>query len=159
LKSLVAILFLVMFSNNQTLETIRTNYVEASLSKNNADNFLKLVVSQKESSPVYLAYKGAAISLQSKFTTDKKKRKELFIEGVTLLEKAMKQEPNAIEIRLIRLSIQENTPKLLGYKANIEEDKKFIIANFNQQDAALKKYVSLYVKNSKVFSPQEKNNF
>ena len=145
-----------MFSNGQALEAIRTNYVEASLSKNNADNFLKLVLSQKGDSPIYLAYKGAAISLQSKFTTDKKKRKELFIEGVTLLENAIKQEPNAVEIRLIRLSIQENTPKILKYKGNIDADKKQIVLLFHKQSADLKEYIRDFVNQSKVFTEAEK---
>jgi hypothetical protein len=80
----------------------------------------------------------------------------MFIAGVTMVEKAIKNDPNNIEIRLIRLSIQENTPKILKYKSNITEDKNIIISTFDRQSKDLKVYIKLYVKQSKVFTEEEK---
>ena len=59
-------------------------------------------------------------------------------------------------MRLIRLSIQENTPKLLKYKANIEADKKQILLLFDKQSSDLKEYIKNYVKQSKIFTEAEK---
>ncbi len=86
----------------------------------------------------------------------RKEKKELFVEGVKLIESAIKTEPNNLEIRLIRLSIQENTPKILNYKKNITEDKRFIVAQFAKQNQSLKEYVQSFVSQSSVFTAEEK---
>ena len=65
-----------------------------------------------------LAYKGAALALQSKYVGTKESKRENFTKGVGLIENAIKQEPNNLELRIIRLSIQENTPKMMKYKMN-----------------------------------------
>ena len=67
-----------------------------------------------------------------------------------------KSNPNNVEARLIRLSIQENTPKLLKYKANIDADKKQILLLFDKQSSDLKEYIKNYVKQSKIFTEAEK---
>lgn len=105
---------------------------------------------------IFQAYKGAAIALQSRYATDVKTKKKLFIEGVKGVELALKNNPNNAEIHLIRLSIQENTPKILKYKAQIGEDKKMLLDSFDQQTPALKAYIKKYANQSKVFSEQEK---
>lgn len=154
MKFLAAIVtFLFVFNSN--LDLIRKNYVDASKSKQHAEAFYDLVNKEKETS-VIAAYKGAAIALKAKFTSDKKKRKDWFVEGVTKLENAIKEDANNVEIRLIRLSIQENTPKILKYKSNINDDKAIIVNSFDKQNKSLKEYIRLYVKQSKVFTDSEK---
>jgi hypothetical protein len=44
----------------------------------------------------------------------------------------------------------------MKYKGNITEDKQFIISNFSKQNNSLKEFVKLYLKQSKVFSAEEK---
>lgn len=105
---------------------------------------------------IYQAYKGAAIALKSRYAIDAKTKRKLFVEGVKGVELALKNNPDNAEIRLIRLSIQENTPKILKYKAHIGEDKKILLDSFGQQTPALKAYIKKYANQSKVFSEQEK---
>src|SRR5690606_27517314 len=101
---------------------------------------------------VYQAYKGEALILEYKNTTLKKVRKQLFVNGSELIDKSVNKEPENIEIRLIRLSIQENIPKALKYNSNIQEDVTFISENLNHiKDSELKSYVQRYVKQSKSF--------
>ena len=154
MKLIVAILALLFFSNSN-LDSIRKSYIDASKSKQNVEAFYNLVSKEKETS-IITAYKGAAIALKAKFTSDKKQRKDFFVEGVTKLEKAINEDLSNVEIRLIRLSIQENTPKILNYKSNIIDDKNVILNNFEKQNKSLKEYIRLYVKQSKAFSDGEK---
>jgi hypothetical protein len=156
LKVIFYILFSLFFSSAQELPDVRETYYSASKSKENAEKFYVLLSKYNKDNKVFLAYKGAATALKSKFTADKKQRKELFVEGVSMVENAVKSEPNNAEIRLIRLSIQENTPKILKYKANIEEDKKILLNTFDKQSQPLKEYIKIYTKQSKVFSEKEK---
>lgn len=157
LKTLSCILFSFLFLAFQELPDVRKQYYNASKSKQNADQFYELVSTAKGNN-VLLAYKGAAITLKSKFASGLKSKKQLFIEGVTLVETAVKDSPDNTEIRLIRLSIQEHTPKLLKYKEHIEGDKKQIISAFDKLPQDLKEYIKDYVKQSKVFTEKEKQH-
>ncbi len=155
MKSLVIILF-TFFSFIQNPSDVRDQYYAASKSKQNAEKFYNLLAKYNKDNKTMLAYKGAALALKSKYASDRKDKKDLFIEGVTTLESSVKQEPNNAEIRLIRLSIQENTPKFLKYKANIDEDKKMILNSFEKQSKELKEYIKIYIDQSKIFTEAEK---
>ena len=61
-----------------------------------------------------------------------------------------------IEIRLVRLSLQEHLPKIVPYHKNIDEDKKVILDSFYSQSKLLQKYLQDYIQSSKSFSPEEK---
>lgn len=151
------LLFCILFSIiAQNFSDVREQYYAASKTKQNAEKFYNSLSKYDKENKTLLAYKGAALALKSKFTSDKKSKKALFIEGITLLENMVKTDADNAEIRLIRLSIQENTPKFLKYKANIEEDKKIILSSFDKQSKELKEYITIYVNQSKVFTEAEK---
>ena len=59
-----------------------------------------------------------------------------FYKGKKLLEKAIKEEPERVELRFFRYEIQVKIPKGLRYN-NIEEDKKMLLAYIsNNQNKA-----------------------
>src|SRR5690606_30905311 len=123
--------FISIIGNAQDLKTIRAKYlkaVESAEITTKIDGELANVNSS--SRPVLIAYKGAVSTLKAKFSKSKSEKKEFFKQGVVLIESAVKAEPSNIEIRYIRLGVQENSPKFLGYHKNIEEDKDFILKNF-----------------------------
>lgn len=156
MKALISIVFLLLFFPNQEITEVRELYVNASKSKENAEIFYAKMSKLDSKSNTLIAYKGASIALRAKYLKEIKQKKEAFISGITLLEKSIKAEPENAEIRLIRLSIQENTPKILKYKSNIEEDKKLIITTFDSQPKDLKKYIKEFAVQSSVFSESEK---
>jgi hypothetical protein len=56
------------------------------------------------------------------------------------------------------LGVQENSPKIVGYRKNKEEDKQFIIDHFNEVSSKeLKTYIKGFVMQSKTFSEEEKS--
>lgn len=157
MKALILIVSLFLFVATPELSEVRKQYTNAIDSKANAEKFYKLLEGvSKEDSKTLVAYKGASIALQAKFSPKKEDKKKQFIEGTQLLDFALKNDSKNLEIRLIRLSIQENTPKIMKYKGNIAEDKQFIVSNFSKQNNSLKEFVKLYVKQSKVFSAEDK---
>ncbi|MBC5833722.1 hypothetical protein G6N05_02370 [Flavobacterium sp. F372] len=158
MKIFFSILFAITLSVFQSynLTDIRKMYVESSDSKVNATKFYDFMNKYSKNDETLLAYKGASIALKSKHTSGLKQKKEGFIKGVSILEGVIKANPNNVEARLIRLSIQENTPKLLKYKENIEADKKQILLLFNKQSADLKEYIKKYVNQSLGFTKAEK---
>lgn len=142
----------------QELPNVRQSYVDASKSQKNSEEFYNLMDNYNKDNKVLLAYKGASIALKAKYAKQIKQKKSLFIEGVKMLETALKSDSNNLEIRLIRLSIQENSPKILNYKSNIDEDKKLLLSNFDKQNQSLKEYIKNYIVQSNGFTDKEKKS-
>lgn len=157
MKKLVYILFFISsIGFSQSLETLRAAYIEGHESKEKTDSFYRLANSSKIEDKELIAYKGAALTMKSKYTKLVKEKVRLFKEGARMLDGVIAENPNNLELRVIRLSIQENVPKFLKYQSNIEEDRRVIITNFSKQSPALKKFISGYVQTSNGFSVEEK---
>lgn len=141
------------------LQQIRIAYKETVQDKSKVVQFNKqLSLVSKSSKPELVAYKGASIALVARKAKTIKEKKSGFLKGIALVEYAIKKTPNNIEARFVRLSIQENTPKLLKYKENITEDKQFIYKQFPLiKNTSLKKYLKAYILQSKAFSDEEKS--
>ena len=113
------------------VSTVRNAYKEAAQDSSKIEAFSKLLTNVSKNDDVALvAYKGAAIALLARNEKRIKDKKDLFVEGISYVEYAIEKAPNNIEVRFIRLGIQENTPKILKYKGDIEEDKQFILKQF-----------------------------
>jgi len=146
---------LVMFFQSSDLEALRDSYAVANQSKENAKNFIKIADKKTSSDPVISGYKAAAKVLEAKVSTEGK-RKALVKSGATSLESLIKSNPNNTELRLIRLSVQENVPKIVGYHKNLKEDKEFVLNNYSKQNSTLKSYIKKFAAQSKTMTAVEK---
>ena len=157
MKLLLTLLLWVNFAGTPDLAAIRKMYTGVTKSESNAKEFSeKLADVSNNDDKTLVAYKAASILLDSKFEKKLNDKIARFKEGAKLLESTIKSEPNNIEIRLIRLSIQENVPGITGYKKNIKEDKKYITDHYAEQNNALKEYLKDFILQSKSFSEKEK---
>jgi hypothetical protein len=158
-KALTIFIAYFIFFVNIDISEVRQLYKEADLSEQNVANlFDKLESINKSDDKVLVAYKGAATSMTAKYKKGFKLKKEFFKNGVSLLEYAVASEPANIEIRFVRLSVQQNSPRFLNYNKEIEEDKKFIINNYDQINSSkLKAYIKDYILHSNNFTEEEKN--
>lgn len=154
----LCIFFIGLISSNPKLNTIRVLYKQSSTSKIVAlQLYEELKNVKKNSKATLVGYKGASIALKAKYTKGRKKKRKIFKQGILILENEITKNPKNIELRLIRLSIQENVPKVLKYKKNISEDKKFIQSNFKKvKSKKLRNYIKEFVLRSKSFSKEEK---
>lgn len=152
---------LVLSMQSLDLDTVRDNYQAAANDKTKVDGFYELLSKvTKQSSVELVAYKGASIAIKAKYGKTIQDKKSEFIEGVSYVEYAIEKSPNNIETRFIRLGIQENSPKLLKYKNNIDEDKLFILKQYEHiKSASLKKHIKDFAMQSTVFSDDEKKTF
>lgn len=140
----------------QTVETaqLREAYRTAANSIKEATVFIELT-QHVDTSAVQQAYLGAAFSLKAKFEGKKIKNLKL---AKKLIEKAVSSNPNNIEIRMIRLSVQENLPKIVGYNNAISSDKEFIKTHLKQvKNKKIKEYLQGFISSSKSFSTEEKS--
>lgn len=144
----------------QDLETLRLAYKDAGQDNSKIEAFEVLVKNiSKNDNPVLVGYKAAAITLKAKLEKTIRAKKETFVEGKNLLEYTINKTPENIELRFIRIGIQENTPKILKYKENINEDKAFLLKHFSAITSEdLKKHIGDYIKQSKAFTNAEKQS-
>ena len=54
-----------------------------------------------------------------------------FNEGKNRLEKAIQTDTSSLEMRYMRLSIQQHAPGILGYTSHISKDTRFLITHLN----------------------------
>ncbi len=156
LKSFIISFLLIALTIS--IQNVRDLYKNASKSKTATELFYNKLKQVKETDkPLIVGYKSASIALKARFEKGIKNKKRTFKQGANLLEKQIKRAPKNIELRFIRLSIQENSPKILGYNKNIKEDKIFIINNlkFVKSKRDLD-YFKGFINQSKSFTKQEK---
>ncbi len=136
-----------------SLEEIRSSYKICNESKEKAEQFFELTnKALQNKGAIYKGYHGAALALKASYSWNPFNKLSYFNKGKKMIDEAIQLEPDNIELRMIRLSIQSNAPKIAGYYQNIEEDKKFMLENIeNVSGQGLKKYVEGYISHSDVF--------
>lgn len=157
MKWLFLLCFLGMPHANLELSEIRKMYPAASNSESSAKEFeAKLAAIALDGDPIFVAYKGASITMVSKFGKNLNQKIKQFKEGVKWMESAVNRNPNNIEIRFIRLSVQENVPRIAKYRSNINEDAKFLVEHYKEQNGPLKEYLKSFMLQSKSIPLAEK---
>lgn len=156
MKLFVSILFLLLAKTPEIAE-VRKLYTDAAKSESNSQAFsAKLAsVSDNDENKTLVAYKGCALTLKSKFSGKLSEKISFMKEGAKLIDAAAAAEPNNIEIRMIRLSVQESVPRIVNYRANKTEDKAAIIRLF-KDSGDLKEYIRNFISQSKSFTAAEK---
>lgn len=162
MKLLLSItLFFSCFGNLPGLAELRADYIIASGNKEIITKMVDLLAEvTKGDEKVYVAYKGATLTMMAKYAKGKNDKKTFFKEGVGLIEFAVSEDPKNIEIRVLRMSIQENAPKFLKYNTKLSEDKQFILNNYKDvKSKAVQTFVKSFVLQSDTFSASEKERF
>lgn len=154
MKLLLSLLTAFVFFFQNDLESLRNSYAKANQSNENTQSFITIAEKQSGSDAVTNGYKAAAQIMQAKIV--KQNRKALVKSGATSLESIIKSNPNNIELRLIRLSVQENIPKIVGYRGGLKDDKAFILNNFDKQNATMKSYIKKFATQSKTMTDAER---
>ncbi len=150
---------LFILASNLNITEVRNNYKEAVISQFKANSFNESLkdVTKKDDKRL-VAYKGAAIALAARYLKGAKQKSETFKSGVELVEFAINKKPLDMEVRFVRLSIQQNSPKFLGYNKEIEGDKNYILTNYNTiRSKEFKKYLGSYILESDFFTEKEKS--
>jgi hypothetical protein len=113
------------------------------------------LIQVKNPEPILKGYVGASSIAMARHASLFDKRGYLK-PGIELLEKAIKEKPNNTELLFIRLTIQLNLPSFLGYNDNIDSDKKFVLANYQNTPQVMRERISKFIKDSEHFTPEEK---
>ena len=126
---------------------LRELYYSSTDSKTNTDilvEYLKHIT--LNSSPIYKGYKSMSFFLISKHSLNPIDKLSFFKQGVKWLESSIENNYYNIELRFLRLSVQNNLPLFLNYNNNIEDDIDYLVSNYKKIiDEDLKKRISNYL--------------
>jgi hypothetical protein len=117
------------FAQKISLDEIRKQYVKGAASESEAKDLLKSLRKESSLTPVMLAYKGATQALMAKYAKLPTKKYSLAKKGMAIINNAISKDPENIEIRYIRFTIQDNVPSFLGLSGDLKKDKDLIIKN------------------------------
>ncbi len=108
----------------------------------------------KNPEPLVKGYVGAVYIARSRHVAIVDKM-STFKKGKGILEEAIQALPNNLELLFLRMTIQLNLPRFLGYKDNIAGDKKFVLDHFKSAEPPLKERIVQFVKTSGHFNASE----
>lgn len=139
---------------------VRDLFYRASKSYTSADTLFKNFKNVSTNQDAFMiAYKGMSQLMVCYHSYNPYSKFKYFLKGKESLEQAILKDPNNVEYRFLRLSVQLNTPEFLGYNSNIDEDKLVIFNGVKYlSDKDLLKRISDYTSNAKRISEKEKQH-
>jgi len=96
----------------------------ATKTQESEEEFLNKYGSSAE--PSVLAYVCALEMKQAEYSFNPMTKLKIFNQSKNKLDSLIDLNPSNVHLRYIRFVLQEKAPSLLGYKDNIEQDKKFL---------------------------------
>ncbi|MCF8368153.1 MAG: hypothetical protein K9G76_03865 [Bacteroidales bacterium] len=159
--SLFVFVSFISVGQKREIEKVRMLYFEKWIGECGAEaltDYLSDITHKNDA--LFRVYKGAAIATTANCEFLPWKKLKNFNEGRHYLESAVRDEPENLEVRFIRFTIQTNIPAFLGYD-NINEDKTFILKQLNLQtinkaNKDLTERIYHYLKHSQALSEAEK---
>ncbi|WP_299219026.1 hypothetical protein [uncultured Aquimarina sp.] len=150
------VLFIGLLIANATtadIMEVRNSYKYAKDSKENTEKFHELTKNiDYKGNSVLSAYYGCALTLKASFSEKRGDKISFFKQGKKLIEEAIVSDPNNIELRMIRLSVQTSAPRITRYYKDIDTDKSFLTENIDKVPSPkLKKFIKGFMLTSKAF--------
>lgn len=129
---MLAFLGTFQLTGQPPLEKLRSLLEVASTNEQANKDLLALTKSATlKENTVYYAYHAAALTTMANHVFWPTEKLDYFNEGKEKLEKAVNFDLQNVEIRFVRYSVQAGSPSIVGYKSNMSEDKKFILAHLS----------------------------
>lgn len=100
-------------------------------------------------------YEGALLMKKAGLQKKAKTKLKYFKEGRIKLGTALMADSNNTEFHFLRLAIEEHAPKIVKYRADIKNDKKIIIKNFENLSQPVQQAILDYCSNSKVLHKKD----
>lgn len=155
-------LFLVCLSTVPTdLIQTRNLYEKLKDSEENTLALQKVVSTSSAISPgIKKAYLAVAHMALAQYRVSPIYKWKAFSEGKASLEEVIKSDSTLMEVRYIRLTIQQHAPSLLGYNTKIKSDRNYLVSHLNalkknDPDLFARIYTYLLLKNN--LTETEKN--
>ena len=100
-----------------------------------------------ELEPVKYSYNIISNLMQCNFTLNPFVKYKLYKNSTQKLDSLILSNPQYTEIRLLRYSVQLNSPNFLAYHTNIDEDYNFIMSNIKSENEDLQNFIYTIINN------------
>jgi len=138
-------LFLTLLSLNSSYGIYEVvEEFHAAKTQKSEEEFLNKYGSSAE--PSVLAYVCALEMKQAEYSFNPMTKLKIFNHSKKKLDSLIELNPSNIHLRYIRFVLQEKAPSLLGYKDNIEQDKKFLKQLLDVSDDT--DFLDIYIYNN-----------
>lgn len=127
--SFLTVLLMNVSFKNSDLNEVRASYSKAVLDKKLCKKMIEELELSKEKSVIALAYLGAYQTIWANHVFNPLSKLATFKKGKNNIESAISKEPENVEIRYIRFSVQKNAPSFLRYNSHLKEDRDFLVKN------------------------------
>jgi hypothetical protein len=141
------------------LDELRQLYKQAADSSSVCDKLYKMLDNKEtEQYPVLLGYKGAIQAIRAKHSFFPHVKLSRFMEGASIIDRAIVKDSESLEIRFLRFTIQANSPALLNYKSNLNEDMQLLTAGLPlvQDDPGLVTAIATALLEAQVTTKEDK---
>lgn len=140
------------------LEEIRSLYSRAAVEKSACEKLMDQLDSVSvRTNPLLFGYRGSATMMMAEHVGNPFSKLCYFNKGKEMLNGAIEADKDNMELRFLRFAAQTKAPAMLGYRGQIEEDKKRILEALPRtDDASLKKLIVKFMAASDFVGEQEK---
>lgn len=101
------------------------------------DSLYLALKSERAENPLIVAYMGTLEALKAKHSWNPYNKLRYVSLSQKTMKKAVDRDPNNLEIRFMRFTIQHYTPAFLGFSKDLEEDRKAIVRQFRNKKFGL----------------------
>jgi len=103
----------------------------------------------------YSAHEGALLMKKAGLNANSSEKLSLFKTGRNKLEMAIKKDSNSVELRFLRLIIQENSPKIVHYDQNKIQDASYLRLHFKKLQPLVQEALIKYSEKSNNLKPAD----
>lgn len=126
------------------LQTMRTLCAAAQNDNGKATEFYNYMDKTNCNTSITKGYKAMSYIMVCKHSLNPFTKLSYFNKGKVLLEEAIQQEPNNIELIFFRFITQRKSPSMLNYNSNKVEDRQKLTAYLKQQELLKNTETHLY---------------
>lgn len=161
---LTIIIFIGSFYQAKAIDInqLRKDYILSVDDSNKANELYKELKAVKNPDALTLAYLGSVEAIQGKHAWNPVNKMSYLKKGFATIDKAVVKDPNQLEVRFLRFSLQYYVPAFLGYSKNLNTDKDKIVALVKnthaselKMDKTVFKTIVNFMIDSKKCNPQE----
>ncbi len=127
-------LILQSFPQAQSLSAIRRSFHQAVLDPDNTEAFHSFVDEIKSTNATIKAYQAVSEAMMARVIWNPLSKLSQVRKYNRMMNIAVAEDIENVEIRFLRLAIEYNLPKFLGYSVHLVEDKDLIVSNLSRID-------------------------
>ena len=147
-----------LYAKTPAINEIRMLYEKAANDEKACIQLIDLLTPYNEiNNPLLFGYKAVATMLMAKHVFFPFTKLSYFNKGKKMLGKSIEADAKNVELRFLRFTMETNVPSILGYTADIKNDKNFILNLYpGIKDPLLKNFMLPVLQKSDHISANEK---